>query len=166
MAHKNIVLFGFMGTGKTHVGKEVAHKLDMTFVDMDDLIVGRAGKPIPEIFADDGENHFRALERQVVEDLSQQSGLVIATGGGVIKNPENVGDLGRDGLEICLTAAPEVILGRVEHDTNRPLLNTDDRLVTIQTLLDSRQHLYDSIPNQIDTSDMSVDEVVGKIVAM
>jgi len=166
VAHKNIVLFGFMGTGKTRVGKDLAHKLDMTFVDMDDLIVGRAGKPIPEIFADDGENHFRALERQVVIDLSKQSGLVIATGGGVIKNPENVNDLGRDGLEVCLSATPEVILGRVEHDTNRPLLNTDDRLVTIQTLLDSRQHLYDSIPNQIDTSELSVDEVVERISAM
>lgn len=164
--HKNIVLFGFMGTGKTRIGKEVAHKLAMTFVDMDDMIVGRAGKSISEIFDDDGENHFRALERQVVVDLSKQTGLVIATGGGVIKNSENVADLGRNGLEICLTATPEVILSRVEHDTNRPLLNTGDKLVTIRSLLDSRQHLYDSLPNQIDTSDMTVDQVVNKIISM
>jgi shikimate kinase len=164
--YKNIVLFGFMGTGKTNIGKLVAEKLKLQFVDMDDVVVERAGKSIPEIFADEGEDHFRTIERQIVKDLSGAGGYVIATGGGVIKNPENVNDFSRDGLVICLTASPEIIFSRVEHDTGRPLLNTDDKLATIRSLLAARQHLYDSIPNRIDTSDMSLNDVVESIEAM
>jgi shikimate kinase len=164
--YKNIVLFGFMGTGKTCIGKSVAEKLGLKFVDMDDVVVERAGKSIPEIFAEDGEAHFRTIERQIVKDLAGEGGYVIATGGGVIKNPENVRDYSRSGLVICLSASPEVIFSRVEHDTGRPLLNTDDKLATIRSLLAERQHLYDTIPNSIDTSDMSADEVAARIASM
>ncbi len=164
--YSNIVLVGFMGTGKTRIGQEVAGKTGLAFVDMDDCIVERAGKPIPEIFADEGEVHFRAIERQVVVDLSRESGRVIATGGGVVVNADNIRDYSNGGLVICLSATPEVILARVEHDTNRPLLFTDDKMGKIRTLLASRQALYDAIPNQIDTSELSVDEVVDRIVTL
>ena len=164
--YKNIVLFGFMGTGKTHIGQTLAKQLHLKFTDMDDVIVQRAGKPIPEIFANEGEPHFRALERQVVIDLSQESGYVIATGGGVVLNADNVRDFSETGLVVCLSATPEVILARVEHDTNRPLLHTDDKMAKICTLLESRQALYDAVPNQIDTSDLSVTEVVERIQAL
>ncbi len=164
--YTNIVLVGFMGTGKTRIGQEVAKRLGLEFVDMDDCIVERANKPIPEIFADEGEDHFRALERQVVVDLSQESGRVIATGGGVVVNHDNIRDYSNGGLVICLSATPEVILSRVEHDTNRPLLFTDDKMGKIRSLLASRQALYDAIPNQIDTSDLTVDAVVDRIVAL
>ena len=164
--YKNIVLFGFMGTGKSCVGKAVAERLGLDFIDMDDVVVERAGKSIPEIFADDGEESFRAFERQIVEDLSQQSGHVIATGGGVIKNSDNLRDYSRSGLVICLSATPEVILERVKSDTNRPLLNTADKMGEILSLLESRQELYNSVENQIDTSDLSVDEIVDRITAM
>jgi shikimate kinase len=164
--YRNIVLVGFMGTGKTHMGRELSERLGLAFVDMDDCIVERAGKPIPEIFADDGEAAFRAIERQIVVDLSAESGRVIATGGGVVLNADNIRDYSREGLVICLSATPEVILARVEHDTNRPLLFADDKMEKIRTLLDSRQSLYDAIPNQIDTSALTADEVVERIVAL
>ena len=164
--YRNIVLVGFMGTGKTHMGRELSERLGLAFVDMDDCIVERAGKPIPEIFADDGEAAFRAIERQIVVDLSAESGRVIATGGGVVLNADNIRDYSREGLVICLSATPELILARVEHDTNRPLLFADDKMEKIRTLLDSRQSLYDAIPNQIDTSALTADEVVERIVAL
>ena len=164
--YTNIVLVGFMGTGKTRIGQDVAKRLGLEFIDMDDCIVERAGKPIPEIFADDGEPHFRAIERQVVVDLAGESGWVIATGGGVVLNPDNIRDYSSGGLVICLSATPEVILERVEHDTNRPLLYTDDKMAKIQALLGSRQALYDAIPNQIDTSALTADEVADRIIAL
>jgi len=164
--YANIVLVGFMGTGKTCIGRRAAARLGLTFVDMDDIIVERAGKPIPEIFADEGEAHFRAIERQVVVDLSRQSGRVIATGGGVVLNPENMADFNRKCLVVCLSATPEVILARVAHDTNRPLLFTDDKLGKIQSLLAARQPRYDAIANQIDTSALTAAEVVDRIVAL
>ena len=164
--YANIVLVGFMGTGKTRIGQDVAKRLGLEFVDMDDCIVKRAGKPIPEIFADDGEAHFRTIERQVVMNLAGESGRVIATGGGVVLNPDNIRDYSEGGLVICLSATPEVILARVEHDTNRPLLYADDKMAKIQALLGSRQALYDAIPIQIDTSALTADEVADRIIAL
>ena len=163
---RNLILVGFMGTGKTHIGHALAKRLELTFMDMDDAIVERAGKPIPEIFADDGEAQFRSLERQLVIDIAGQTGLVVATGGGVVLNPANVQDFSKSGLVICLSATPEVILSRVEHDTNRPLLNAGDKMEKIQTLLASRQALYEAIPNQIDTSELNAEAVVDRILSL
>ncbi len=163
-ARPNIVLFGFMGTGKTAVGQRLAETLGLVFTDMDDVIVERAGKSIPEIFADDGETRFREIERAVVQALAGRDGLVIATGGGVVLNPGNVSDLGRSGLLVCLQATPEVILSRVAHDTNRPLLAVDDKLGRIRALLAARQSLYDALPHQVDTTPLTQEGVVAQIV--
>jgi shikimate kinase len=164
-ADANIVLVGFMGTGKTSVGRALATALGRSFVDMDAEIVQRAGKPIPRIFAEDGETHFRALERTVVQSLAARQGLVVATGGGVVLNPANLADFNRSGLVVCLQAAPTTILKRVEHDTNRPLLYTDDKLGKIRDLLAARQPLYDAIPVQIATDALTCDEVVAAVLA-
>ena len=164
--YKNIVLFGFMGTGKTRIGSELAQRLDMRFIDMDDVVVERASKSIPQIFAEDGEDYFRKLEREVVRDLAGQAGLVIATGGGVIKNPANVADYAKTGLLICLAAEPEVIMERVKDDTNRPLLNVPDRLGRIRELLAERQPLYDTIPHTVDTSKLTPQQVADKIIEL
>ena len=163
---KNIVLAGFMGTGKTGVGRKLADRLGRTFLDMDDVIVERQGKPIPRIFAEDGEPFFRALERDLVRELSARQGLVIGTGGGIVLNPENVADFSRTGLVVCLSATPQTILKRVEGDTNRPLLSGGDPMKKILDLLAKRQALYDAIPHQIDTSNLSLDEVVARIAAL
>lgn len=154
----NIVLVGFMGTGKTAVGKMLANELAMTFVDMDEAIVKKNGKSIPEIFAQDGEERFRQLERQLCVELSVESGIVIATGGGIVLNPLNIRDFSESGLVICLKASPETILRRVETDTNRPLL-TGNKMEKIKKILSDRKELYNSIPDSIDTDQRSLREV-------
>ena len=166
IAKHNVYLIGFMGTGKSAVGRATSDRLGLRFVDMDDLIVARAGKPIPRIFAEDGEPAFRALERQVAQDLSGQHGLVVATGGGVILNPENMQNFYSSGLVICLSAHPNTILDRVEGDTNRPLLSGSrcDKIEKMRGLLDKRLSLYDAVPHQIDTSNLTVSEVVEQLV--
>ena len=122
----NIVLVGFMGTGKSAVGKQLAATLHYRLVDMDEIIAARAGKPIARIFSDDGEPRFRAMERDLVRELAQQQSLVIAAGGGIVLNPDNIRDFSQSGLVVCLSAAPEEILRRVGNSTHRPLLNQPD----------------------------------------
>lgn len=151
MKHANIILVGFMGTGKSSAGRNLAERLDMTFIDMDDEIVRREGCTIPEIFRDRGEPAFRAIERALVQELAARTNLVISTGGGIVLNPDNIADFSRTGRVFCLQARPDTILKRVEHDTNRPLLQGGDKLVKISELLARRQPLYDAIPLQIDT---------------
>jgi shikimate kinase len=163
---RNIVLVGFMGTGKTSVGRRLALRLGMTFVDMDDVIREREGRPIPRIFAENGEPYFRSLERALVGELSRQTGLVVSTGGGIVLNPENVRDYASSGLVVCLSAAPEAILQRVAGDTNRPLLAGDDKMKKILPLLETRRPLYAAIPHQVDTTRLSVEQVVERVLEL
>ena len=163
---RNIVLVGFMGSGKSTVGKKLAGRLGMTFVDMDTIIEERAGKPIPRIFAEEGEPHFRTLERALAGELSLRTGLVIACGGGVVLNPDNIRDYNRSGLVVCLTATPEVIFERTSRARNRPLLEERDRMQRILDLLEKRRTLYASIPHKVDTSTVSAERVVETILKM
>jgi shikimate kinase len=165
-AHRNIVLVGFMGTGKSRVGRTLADRLGLTFTDMDAVIEARADKPIARIFAEDGEPAFRRLERELVCELSAQSGLVVACGGGIVLNPDNIRDYAATGLVVCLSAAPETILRRVEKETHRPLLAEGDKLQKIRDLLARRQPLYDAIPHQVRTDGLSVEEIANGIVAI
>ncbi|MCE9616188.1 MAG: AAA family ATPase [Lentisphaerae bacterium] len=162
----NIVLIGFMGTGKSSVGRCLAQRLGLQLVDMDTLIESRQQKPISRIFEEDGEPHFRVLERALAQELAGQSGLVISTGGGIVLNPDNVSDFARSGLVVCLQASPEIILQRVGHETHRPLLATGDKLGRIRELLGKRQALYDAVPHQVDTNALTPDQVADQIVAL
>ncbi len=162
----NIVLNGFMGTGKSAVGREVARRLGWQFVDMDDAIVLRVGKPIPRIFAEYGEPAFRAMESDVCADLSVQEDLVIATGGGALVNPDNRRVMMDGGTVVCLTADPDEILRRVGDDDNRPLLNVPDPRARIAELLAARRAAYQAIPWQIDTTGLSVEEVAERVIAL
>ncbi len=148
---RNIVLVGFMGTGKTTVGRLLSETTGMPLVDMDTLIEARAGKTINEIFAEDGEPHFRWLERQLVQELAAGENQIISTGGGIVLNPDNIADFEKNGLVVCLLADAETVLDRVQHDSTRPLLAGDKR-TRILELLESRKPLYESIPHRIDTS--------------
>ncbi|WP_372846058.1 shikimate kinase [Pontiella sp.] len=148
---KNIVLVGFMGSGKTTVGKLIAEKTGMPLLDMDALIEERAGKAITEIFADEGEAHFRQLEREMVQELSQLEGQIISTGGGIVLNPDNIADFERTGLVVCLLTDAQTVLERVKHDTSRPLL-AGDKEKQILEILAARKPLYESIAHRIDTS--------------
>lgn len=165
MKKTNIVLVGFMGTGKSAAGRAVSRRLEHPFIDMDAMIEERTKRRISEIFAKDGEGAFRALERDLVKELSQRRDLVIAAGGGIVLNPDNVRDFSETGVVICLKASPAAILSRVEAQTHRPLLQTaGDKSQRILDLLKERQPLYDAIPNQVDTTRLSPSDVADRVI--
>lgn len=154
-----------MGTGKSTVGKKIADRLGWPFVDTDLLIAEEAEMTIPTIFAERGESYFRALERAVLVRVCHETGNVIATGGGAMTNAENLRVLKENGTVICLTAQPEVILSRVQGNTDRPLLQGEDPLTKITTLLSARAEAYAKADFTFDTSSCTVDEVVETLYA-
>ncbi|MCK5849720.1 MAG: shikimate kinase [Kiritimatiellae bacterium] len=161
--NQNIVLAGFMGTGKTSIGKTLAERLDMEFLDMDDMIVEREGKSISRIFDENGEPYFRSVERELVRELSERPQQIIGTGGGIVLNPDNITDFTKTGLVICLNATPETIFKRLTNDTTRPLLAEGDKIKKITDLLKSRIDLYAAIPIQIDTTNLDIQQVADQI---
>lgn len=166
MSGRNIILTGFMGTGKSTVGRLVAAALGRELVDMDAVLESRAGCTIAEIFRRQGEAHFRRLERALVVELAARSGLVIAAGGGVVLNPANLDDFRRSGLIICLAAAPESILRRVARATHRPLLAGDDPRARIDELLAARRAAYAAVPHQVDTTELTPAAVAERVLAL
>jgi shikimate kinase len=162
----NIVLFGFMGTGKSAVARRLGEILDRPVIEMDELIEEREGMTISRIFAERGEDYFRKRERELVRELAAGRGKIVATGGGVVLDPANIRDLSREGLAVCLTARPEVILNRVAGESHRPLLERADRLETIEKMLKSRKSCYEKIPHRIDTSGLSVEEVAARVLGI
>ena len=143
MTDENIILTGFMGTGKTTVGRLLAARLGRAFVDTDEVIVGRAGKPIADIFHDEGEARFREMEAAVTKELAGRRGLVVASGGRLLLDPDNAATLGATGPIFCLTAAPGTIMARVAADAvRRPLLDVPDAARRVQALLQQRAPAY------------------------
>ena len=165
MIKRNIVLVGFMGTGKTTVGKLLSEQTGMPLVDMDALIELRAGKPITDIFAQDGEPCFRTLEREITRELSAQDGQIISTGGGIVLNPDNISDYEKTGLVVCLLASTAEILNRVQHDNTRPLL-AGDKQEKIRQLLEARKPLYKAIPHKIDTDGIDPATIATQIIVL
>lgn len=165
MKKRNIILIGFMGTGKTVTGRILAERTGMELVDMDSIIEERAGRPISDIFATDGEAAFRAMERALVQELSKQTGLIISTGGGIVLNPDNIADFEKTGLVVCLKASPETIFQRLEKDTSRPLLSGDKK-GQIAALLGKRKLLYDAITHRIDTDGLTGAQTADPILEL
>jgi 3-dehydroquinate synthase len=155
-----------MGTGKTTVGQAVASNLGLRFVDMDQVIVERMGQGIPDIFAQLGEGAFRALERALCLELAQQTGLVIATGGGALVDDLNRQALSRTGLVICLDCAAEEIVQRIGADSNRPMLQGDDPRQRVADLLIERQAAYGRIPYHVDTTHLVPTAVIAAVEAL
>lgn len=156
---RNLILIGFMGTGKTTVGKRVARSLGFRFVDTDALIVKKAGKPIPKIFEEDGETEFRKMETEVLKECAAKSGQVLSTGGGIVTIDENRPLLKEAGYVIWLKAEAEVIYERVRRNRERPLLHTANPEETIRKLLDSRVALYKECADfTIATDNLTMDE--------
>jgi shikimate kinase / 3-dehydroquinate synthase len=166
MADPNIILTGFMGTGKSSVGREVADRLGRPFVDLDDMIVKQAGKPIPEIFATDGEAAFRALEDQMCQELKEPSGQVIATGGGAVLNPANREALEAGGTVVCLEASPDVIARRLARGDGRPMLSGFSPGARIAELLAERASAYAVLPHHLDTSALSIAQAAERVMGM
>ena len=161
---KNIVLFGFMGTGKSVVGEKVARALGMKYVDMDEIIEEKEGRTISDIFANDGEEYFRQVESETAVELARKDGLVISTGGGVVLNNENVKTLERTGIGICLNADAKVVYDRVKDESHRPLLEVENSKEKIEELLELRAPFYARVSHHIDTSNLSVDEVIQAVM--
>jgi shikimate kinase/3-dehydroquinate synthase len=166
MTHRNIVLTGFMGTGKTAVGREVAARTGRPFVDLDDLIEQRAGKSIPEIFAQDGEPAFRALEAAICGEMAAPAGLVIATGGGAVVNPANREALAAGGTVICLEADLETILQRVGRGDDRPMLASPDRVARIRELLAARAEAYAALPHHLDRAHLTISATAERVLGI
>jgi len=160
----NLVLIGFMGTGKTTVGKKLAKALGMRFIDTDHEIERVTGMTVNQIFRKYGEVRFRSEEKAAVRRITREGNHVIATGGGVILDPENVCMLKQSGVVICLSASPEVIYRRLSRKRNRPLLRTENPMEAIISLLEQRQPLYRCADFTIDTSGLGLDEVVAEAV--
>ena len=153
-----------MGTGKTSLGKLLAEKLGRGFIDIDQKIEQDAGLSIPQIFEKYGEKYFRELEKNAVKEITQRRGLVIATGGGTIKDEENLRLLKNSGVIVCLTTEPEEILRRTERRGERPMLDAEeDRLTTIKKLLAERQQFYSQADYTIDTTDWSPLQIMNDI---
>lgn len=161
----NIILTGFMATGKTSVGKELAERLGYVFVDLDALIEAEAGMPIARIFATQGEERFRELESRMVEQVARRDASVIATGGGAIVNPRNLEALKRSGVVIALTAKPETILARVGSGKDRPMLWGGETLDRIRLLLAERAPAYAKADLTVDTTEQSIEQVVDHILS-
>jgi shikimate kinase len=161
----NIVLIGFMGAGKSIVGRLLAEKLRRQFVETANLIVQRAGKSIQEIFRN-GEIAFRELEIEAIKSLATQKNQVIACGGGVVLNKINVDRLKLDGIIIWLTATPSVILKRTRRDGDvRPLIRPESGITEIRELLNYRKPYYQRAADlNVDTSGSAVEEVVAEIM--
>ena len=155
-----------MAVGKSSVGRALAVKLNRRFVDLDELIEKAAGMRVRDIFSRKGEPYFRQLEKQTLAKVLQQPGQVIATGGGVVMDQENLEMLQEKSVLVCLTASPKVLLKRAGNGAKRPLLKSANRQKRVQELLKQRAKSYRQARIFIDTSDLAVDEVVEKIVSL
>ena len=162
---KNIVLIGFMGTGKTTIATKLANALNMRYVSTDDLIEKKEKRTINEIFTKSGEDYFRNIESDVVREVSSMDGLVVDTGGGVVIREENLANLKSTGIVICLTADEGSIMERTKKYKHRPLLNVEDPKLKIRSLLSKRAPLYAKADNCIDTGKLTIRQVVEKIMA-
>jgi shikimate kinase len=164
---KNIVLIGFMGTGKSSVGMRLAHKLNMQFIDMDREIERITGLSISNIFKLHGELRFRSEEKLLSGKLACQSGLVIATGGGVVLEQENINALSQNGILICLEASAQEIFERVNRRKGtRPLLKKNLHLKDVEDMLQARESFYAQANYRVNTSHKSPEQVTNEIVGL
>lgn len=162
----NIVLCGFMGCGKSTVGRLLAEEIGFTLADSDTCIEQREKMTVSEIFSKHGEGYFREAETAVIKELSEQSGLIIATGGGAVLKSENAAYLRETGLVVFLDVAPETVLKRLEGDTSRPLLMRDDKEAAVNELLSFRRPLYSSASDVTVDANGHVEAVADKILAV
>jgi shikimate kinase len=160
----NIILCGFMATGKSVVGKQLATMIGYDFFDMDAMIETETGMSIPQIFSSQGEAAFRQLESRMAEHLAARTGCVIASGGGTIVNPKNFEILKQSGVIITLTADTQAILSRVGIGDDRPMLHGENKLEQIDRLMQQRAGAYAKADIIVNTSSKSVDEVARNVL--
>jgi len=160
---KNIVLIGFMGTGKTTIAAKLANELNMRYVSTDDMIEKREKRTINEIFTHSGEEYFRGVESDVVREASQMENVVIDAGGGAVLKEENLTNFKSGGVVICLTADEDTIMKRTQKYKHRPLLNVEDPKHKIRELIAKRAPYYLKADHCIDTGKLTVRQVISEI---
>ena len=153
-----------MGTGKSSVGLHIAREIKGDFIDLDKLIEEKENRAIAEIFKEKGEPYFRGLEKKFLKDVANKKDQIIACGGGIVIDPENIKLMKDNGTVICLTATADVILERTRKFNHRPLLNVPDPQEAIQALLADRQKFYAQADVTIDTSEISIKEVAARVL--
>ena len=163
MKSNSIFLVGFMGAGKTTIGRILSKETGYQLVDIDELIVNDEQMPITKIFSSKGENHFRDLESVKLKELESKDNLVVSTGGGIILRDANINIL-NDNFSIYLKAEYETIFNRIKNDKSRPLLNTQAPYSTGLELFESRKAIYESFYLQVDTDNLLPKDVVKKIL--
>jgi shikimate kinase len=164
-SQKNIYLVGLMGAGKTTIGRVLAKRLGMSFVDSDHEIEARTGVRIPTIFEIEGEEGFRRREAQVIDDLANAGGVVVATGGGAVLMPENRANLRASGFVVYLNVPPHLLFERTRHDKNRPLLQVQNPLGRLMELHADRDPLYREVADLIiDSSRLNTQAVIQLLI--
>ncbi len=162
--NKNIVLVGLSGSGKTTIGNILSRFSSYSFVDTDEIIVKQQNCSINEIFAENGEEYFRDLETQVTKEVSDKDCQIISTGGGVVLRDENLKNLKQNGVVFYLKTSVETLLKRLEGDTSRPLLKTDDVKKKLENMLEIRNSLYEKADVVFETDKMSAEETAKEIL--
>ncbi len=163
--NRNIVLIGFMGSGKSSIGKLVAKRMGFQFIDTDAIVAGRAGLEIPAIFARFGEERFREMETAAIESLRHLTRCVIATGGGAVLREKNRALLRETGFVVCLTVSEEVIFERVSRNSRRPLLQTENPRETVAKMLATRRALYEETAHlMLDTTAFPRDRAADAVI--
>jgi len=164
---KNIYLIGFMGTGKSSVGKILAEKMGAKYIDTDAMVEAKAGMGVHEIFEAYDEPEFRRLESEVLETITDGDNNVVSTGGGIVVTHRNIELMMNTGIVVTLIANADIILDRVSMDeTERPLLSADEPLEDIKRLLFERAALYIKSHHVVDTSDITPEEAANEIMEL
>ena len=164
--HKNIFLVGFMGAGKSTVGKILADKIGYDYCDADKFIEEQAGTTITQIFAEHGEPYFRDLESESLETLARKEKLIVATGGGVVQRDRNWDAMNGNGITIYLKASVETIWERIRNDTSRPLLQVDNPVETARELLNKRTPMYEKADIVLNTDKLSLQQVADEVFSL
>lgn len=164
MMNKNIVLIGFMGSGKSMIARELGKRLKLEVISTDALAETQVGQTIHDIFKTKGEAYFRSLEQGIVKEVASRRGIIIDCGGGVVLFKENLPNLKANGIVFYLEATPEVIYQRIKHETHRPLLKTSDPLGCIRELYQQRLPLYNQADFIIDANSASIEGPVAEIL--
>lgn len=162
----NIILVGFMGAGKSLISRELAALTGREIITTDGMIEKAGGRSISDIFREDGEEHFRKLEKQAVASACAQEQVIIDCGGGVVLAPENIARLKETGVVFYLSATPEEIYRRVKDETHRPLLDTDDPMARIEGLLAQRRSFYEQADHIIDTNGRLPRDICQEILGL
>lgn len=162
---KNIFMIGFMGSGKSSVSLQLTEMTDAPKAEMDQILVDREGMTIAEIFAEKGEPYFRAQETELLKEFGETGPQIVSCGGGVVMKDENVAEMKKSGVIVCLTATPDVIYERVKDSRERPILNGNMNVEYIAELMEARRPFYEKATDIIiDTSHMRIDQVAEAVL--